>query len=207
MERADPDVQLDYHGPSRCHEHMVPYAGYPLVECPCRECKQMRAAEAPARLDQQARQADALRRAYQELLFSRALWVPGVLHIMHTACGNLTDSLQYFAARFKSQLQTIMGFFKHQHLRELFITACLAHPARFEFRRYFQVWPVSWAEWRWSSLVECLTHIHSLKLMIRHCWDTEAMRKASRKRKEEEGQERERQREAEADGARQHRQS
>jgi hypothetical protein len=115
-------------------------------------------------------------------LFGRALWIPGALHILHGSCHELTATASHFS-KFKEQLRSVLGFFLHRHSREAFIHYCL-NGRRAGYGQLFENWNCpSFAEWRWGSLMQCISFLDDRKMVLRLFWNSNAMMEYGRKAK------------------------
>lgn len=83
-------------------------------------------------------------------MLRECLWIPGVLHVVHHVVGELLLPMSYRGACFK-QLSMFTGFFRHKHLRERFMTACLIGQHQ-RHRVLFEDFPATYIEWRWSMV-------------------------------------------------------
>ena len=96
-------------------------------------------------------------------LFPRALWVPGMLHMLHTAVQDLTIALSKFKDFFLPKLRHIVTLLSSRWMRERFVSQCLLGQARRAFGHLFDDMTISLAEWRWGSLMAALGQV--LKVM------------------------------------------
>jgi hypothetical protein len=81
---------------------------------------------------------------------------------------------------FIKQLRVVIGFSRHQELRERFANECLVGPRK-GFRTLFESFPARFIEWRWGSLLDCLKHISPLHAALLLCWDSNVMTSRSKK--------------------------
>ena len=57
--------------------------------------------------------------------FPSCLWIPGALHILHSATKDLTHALDHFADPFLTHLRSVVEFLDKSYMRERFVTVCL----------------------------------------------------------------------------------
>ena len=74
-------------------------------------------------------------------------------------------------------LTTLIGFFKHGHLRERFCAVCLVGPS-LKYRQLFKNFTPRYQDWRWSSLISCLQDLSKLRWPLVLLWDSARMEAA-----------------------------
>ena len=113
---------------------------------------------------QGARQEGALGKR----LFRNALWIPGVLHILHSCSGALTAALPHFE-EFLTKLRPVVRFLSNPMLVERFAENCLEGQEESQvFKEHFQkAISCSLAEWRWMTLIHSVKCVLSRMLPLR----------------------------------------
>ena len=142
---------------SACHQHRSRHLSY--LHCPCKACAAASATHNPSK------------HAATRLMQS-ALWVPGMLHILHTVSEELVASMAR-GDHVVQQVATLAHFFKMQHLRDRFCHTCVdgVHAGQ---RNLFNSFP-SYIDWRWQSLLDCCRHIAALQPALVLFWSTSKM--------------------------------
>ena len=109
--------------------------------------------------------------ASPDLLFARALLIPGMLHILHTAAGEITAALAFFAT-YLADLRIVVDFLSMQWMRERFLATCLNHDDAVGYKHLFEACgKLSLAEWRWGSLFHCVCEVLLRRVALFMFWD------------------------------------
>ena len=110
-----------------------------------------------------------------DLLFPKAVLIPGALHILHSAAGEITDALEHFH-EYLPNLRLIVDLLKHQWMRERFLATCLKTPEAAGYRHLFSTMvTVSLAEWRWGHLFHALSEVLVRMTPLRLFWSADQM--------------------------------
>ena len=78
------------------------------------------------------------------------------------------------AKQFLIDLGVAQKFFKHKHLRELFIEECIP-PGLRDVQDTFRSWPDHYIDWRWGTLVEVILRFKTARTTIRYLFDDAVM--------------------------------
>jgi hypothetical protein len=108
-------------------------------------------------------------------LFPECLWIPGALHIIHSASENLTVALTDFKLRYLPQLRTLVICLDMADMRRRFVATCLTSPEAAIFAELFHNGCPNLQEWRWGSLMDCVGTIVARMLPLRLYWKDQAM--------------------------------
>lgn len=91
-------------------------------------------------------------------LFPRALWIPGPMHLLHGISGEIPRALLSYESWFLPKLRKVCSFLSSPWMMERFREQCLQAPEAQDFEPLFRSSvDASLAEWRWLSLMKCLT--------------------------------------------------
>ena len=132
-------------------------------------------ASAPAASDDAGPAPEASAEASAELLFHAALVIPGALHILHSAAGEITDALEEFAT-YLQDLRLIVDLLSHAWMRDRFMSTCLECPGAVGYRHLFVTMPtLSLAEWRWGHLFHCVSEVVLRMTPLRLFWSESRM--------------------------------
>ena len=116
------------------------------------------------------------RSVYLNMLFPWALWVPGVMHVLHSATGELLKSLTLFECWFQPLLRAMVHFLGAPWMLERFRNTCLSGDAGKRFEWLFdKPIDVSVAEWRWGSVLKAFKVIKERQLPLRLFFDSTKM--------------------------------
>jgi hypothetical protein len=111
-----------------------------------------------------------LQRALAEKLFPWALWVPGILHILHNITSNLCDQLEHYKT-WISALRSVNAFFCHRWQLEVWLAACFSGDNREAQKRRLTQVKVSVLDHRWASLIVFLELLLEIEDIVREFWD------------------------------------
>lgn len=78
------------------------------------------------------------------------------------------------AKQFLIDLGLVQKFFKHKHLRELFMEECIP-PGLRDVQDMFRSWPEHYIEWRWGTLVEVILRFKTARTIIQYLFDDAVM--------------------------------
>ena len=78
------------------------------------------------------------------------------------------------AKQFLIDLGVAQKFFKHKHLRELFIEECIP-PGLRDVQDTFRSWPDHYIDWRWGTLVEVILRFKTARTTIQYLFDDAVM--------------------------------
>ena len=106
-------------------------------------------------------------------MFPSPLWIPGVMHILHSIAGEVPKCLDHYEGWFIPKLRQVIDFFTKPWLVERFREMCLEGvPEAAQFRKLFEgSVNASLAEWRWLSLVQSLVTCLERELPLRLFWN------------------------------------
>ena len=97
----------------------------------------------------------------------------GILHILHNAEGLLLSGVP-MAKQFLTDLAVVQAFYKHKHLRELFMEECIP-PGLHDGHDMFRSCPEHYIDWQWGTLVETILRFKQARSIIQYLFDDAVM--------------------------------
>jgi hypothetical protein len=111
-----------------------------------------------------------LRRRLAEKLFPFALWIPGILHIMHNITSNLCDQLTHYKV-WVGMLKAVNGFLYHRWQLDVWLAACFLSPESQPSRHRLTKVKISMMDHRWGTMIAFLERLLEVEDIVRRHWD------------------------------------